>query len=200
VADLRAGRLPRADGGAARLRQGSRGAPGEKPVFRLLKPLMSGHSYDTGKFFQWKKGRLLITPALVVLLSSSRPTSCSRSTRSPPCSRSPPTRSSCTRRMLSRFWAAFAVLGHRQVDRDLPVPAPRPRRHPGLHRGQDADLALVHMPVGVTLGVVVTVLSSTVVSSIWMQKVALNKKKKHAGHRPPTPAPDGATPLRVVSA
>jgi tellurite resistance protein TerC len=41
-----------------------------------------------------------------------------------------------------------------------------------------------HMPVGVTLGVVLTVLSSTVLSSIWMQKVAPDRKKpkKHPPH------------------
>ena len=40
------------------------------------------------------------------------------------------------------------------------------------------------MPVGVTLGVVLTVLSSTVLSSIWMQKITANRKKPKK-HVPP---------------
>ncbi len=42
--------------------------PEKNPLFRWLKPFMSGHSYDSGAFFVRRGNRWLITPAMVVLL------------------------------------------------------------------------------------------------------------------------------------
>jgi len=41
--------------------------PERNPIFKRLKPFMSGTSYEGGKFFIRRNGKLLITPSLVVL-------------------------------------------------------------------------------------------------------------------------------------
>jgi len=42
--------------------------PSKNLIFKWLKPFMSGHSYESGAFFIRRNGKWLITPSLVVLL------------------------------------------------------------------------------------------------------------------------------------
>jgi tellurite resistance protein TerC len=159
--------------------------PEKNPLFRLLKPFMSGHSYDSGRFVVRRGGRLLITPAMVVLavIESTDIVFAVDSI--------PAVLAVTTDPFIVYTSNAFAILGLRSLYSAI---GKLIVTFQYLHHGLAVILGFIgvkmlishwyHMPVGVTLGVVITVLSSTVLSSIWMQKVGANRSKasKHTPH------------------
>ncbi len=145
--------------------------PERNPVFKVLRPLMGTHSYDSGRFLIRQGNRLLITPALVVLLVI-------ESTDIMFAVDSIPAVIAITRDPFIVYTSnALAILGLRSLYSAI---GKLMVAFEHLHHGLAVILAFIgvkmlishwyEMPVGVTLGVVVTVLASTFVSSLWMQK------------------------------
>jgi tellurite resistance protein TerC len=152
--------------------------PERNVVFRLLKPFMSGHSYESGKFLQRRGRRILITPALVVLLVI-------ESTDIVFAVDSIPAVLAITTDPFVVYTSnAFAVLGLRSLYSAI---GKLIVTFQYLHHGLAVILGFIgvkmlisqwyHMPVGITLGVVVTVLSSTILSSIWARRNAERKAR-----------------------
>jgi tellurite resistance protein TerC len=147
--------------------------PERNPVFKLLRPFMGTTSYDSGKFFIRVDGRLLITPALIVLLviETSDIVFAVDSV--------PAILAITTDPFLVYTSNAFAILGLRSL---YSVVGKLIVSFEFLHHGLSVILAFIGvkmlisqwytMPVGVTLGVVVAVLSSSLLISVGMQKRA----------------------------
>jgi tellurite resistance protein TerC len=145
--------------------------PERNPVFKLLRPLMGTHSYESGKFFMRRGKKLLITPALVVLLVIES-TDIMFAVDSIPA-----VLAITTDPFIVYTSNAFAVLGLRSLYSAI---GKLIVTFEYLHHGLAVILAFIgvkmlishwySMPVGVTLGVVVTVLASAVVSSLWLRK------------------------------
>ena len=145
--------------------------PERNPVFKLLRPFMGTNSYDSGTFFIRVDGRRMITPALVVLLVIET-TDIVFAVDSVPA-----ILAITTDPFLVYTSNAFAILGLRSL---YSVVGKMIVSFEFLHHGLSVILAFVGvkmlisqwytMPVGVTLGVVVTVLSASLLFSMWARK------------------------------
>jgi tellurite resistance protein TerC len=152
--------------------------PERNPVFRLLQPLMGTRSYDSGKFLIRVKGRLMITPALVVLLVIET-TDIVFAVDSVPA-----ILAITTDPFLVYTSNAFAILGLRSL---YSVIGKLIVSFEFLHHGLSVILAFIGvkmlisqwytMPVGVTLGVVVSVISSSLLFSWWFRRVRERKNR-----------------------
>lgn len=146
--------------------------PEKNPVFKFLKPFMGTQSYDSGKFFMRKNGKLMITPALVVLLVIET-TDIVFAVDSIPA-----ILAITTDPFLVYTSNAFAILGLRSLYSAI---GKLIHTFEFLHHGLAVILGFIgvkmlishwfKVPPGVTLAVVITVLTSTVVSSIWLRKM-----------------------------
>lgn len=165
--------------------------PERNPVFRLLRPLMGTRSYDSGSFLMRRDNRLFITPALVVLLVI-------ESTDIMFAVDSIPAVLAVTRDPFIVYTSnALAILGLRSLYSAI---GKLMVAFENLHHGLAVILAFIgvkmlishwyEMPVGVTLGVVVGVLASTFVSSLWVQRGA----KKEQPAKPVEPPSDDDAP------
>lgn len=153
--------------------------PERNPVFKFLKPFMGTQSYDSGKFFMRKGARLFITPALVVLLVIET-TDIVFAVDSIPA-----ILAITTDPFLVYTSNAFAILGLRSLYSAI---GKLIHTFEFLHHGLAVILGFIgvkmlishwyKMPAGVTLAVVVTVLTSTVVSSVWLRKLKDAKTKR----------------------
>jgi len=158
--------------------------PERNPVFKLLRPFMGTQSYDSGRFFIRVNGRLLITPAMIVLLviETSDIVFAVDSV--------PAILAITTDPFLVYTSNAFAILGLRSL---YSVVGKLIVSFEFLHHGLSVILAFIGvkmlisnwytMPVGVTLGFVVAVLSSSLLISVGMRRMA-NKP----GDTPPNDA------------
>ncbi len=145
--------------------------PERNPIFKLLQPLMGTKSYDSGKFFMREGKKLLITPALVVLLVIES-TDIMFAVDSIPA-----VLAVTTDPFIVYTSNALAILGLRSLYSAL---GKLIVTFEHLHHGLAVILAFVGvkmlishwytMPIGVTLGVVVAVLATAVLSSMWMGK------------------------------
>jgi tellurite resistance protein TerC len=145
--------------------------PERNPVFKLLRPLMGTHSYDSGRFLVRKNGRLMITPALVVLLVIET-TDIVFAVDSVPA-----ILAITTDPFIVYTSNAFAILGLRSL---YSVVGNLIVSFEFLHHGLSVILGFIGvkmlishwytMPVGVTLGVVVAVLSSSLLFSVWLRR------------------------------
>jgi len=145
--------------------------PERNPVFKLLRPLMGTNSYDSGKFFVRQGKKLLITPALVVLLVIES-TDIMFAVDSIPA-----VLAVTTDPFIVYTSNALAILGLRSLYSAI---GKLIVTFEYLHHGLAVILAFIGvkmlishwyaMPVGVTLGVVVAVLTSAVVSSLWLRR------------------------------
>jgi tellurite resistance protein TerC len=152
--------------------------PEKNPVFRFLKPFMGTQNYDSGKFFMRKGGKLLLTPAMVVLLVIET-TDIVFAVDSIPA-----ILAITTDPFLVYTSNAFAILGLRSLYSAI---GKLIHTFEFLHHGLAVILGFIgvkmlishwyKIPSGVTLIVVVTVLTSTVVSSIWLRKIKATRKK-----------------------
>lgn len=166
--------------------------PERNPVFKLLRPLMGTSSYDSGKFLMRADGKLLITPLLVVLLVIET-TDIVFAVDSVPA-----ILAITTDPFIVYTSNAFAILGLRSM---YSVIGKLIVRFEFLHHGLSVILAFIGvkmlisqwytMPVGVTLGVVVTVLSSSLLFSAWMNRASgpRNRDRSSSGDPPGDPAP-----------
>lgn len=146
--------------------------PEKNPVFKFLKPFMGTQSYDSGKFFMRMNGKLMITPALVVLLVIET-TDIVFAVDSIPA-----ILAITTDPFLVYTSNAFAILGLRSLYSAI---GKLIHTFEFLHHGLAVILGFigvkmlishwVKVPPGVTLAVVITVLTSTIVSSIWLRKM-----------------------------
>lgn len=145
--------------------------PERNPVFKLLKPFMGTQSYDSGKFFMRRGGRLMITPALVVLLVIES-TDIIFAVDSIPA-----ILAITTDPFLVYTSNAFAILGLRSLYSAI---GKLIHTFEFLHHGLAVILGFIgvkmlisewyKIPPGITLIVVAMVLTSTIVSSIWLRK------------------------------
>jgi tellurite resistance protein TerC len=145
--------------------------PERNPVFKLLKPLMGTQSYDSGSFFMRRGRRLLITPPLVVLLVVES-TDIVFAVDSIPA-----ILAITTDPFLVYTSNAFAILGLRSLYSAI---GKLIHTFEFLHHGLAVILGFIgvkmlvsrwyEMPAGITLLVVVMVLTSTIVSSVWLRK------------------------------
>lgn len=150
--------------------------PERNPVFKLLKPLMGTNSYDSGKFFIRVNGRHMITPALVVLLVIET-TDIVFAVDSVPA-----ILAITTDPFIVYTSNAFAILGLRSL---YSVVGKLIVSFEFLHHGLAVILGFIGvkmlishwytMPVGVTLGVVVSVLGSSLLLSVWLRRMARNR-------------------------
>jgi tellurite resistance protein TerC len=153
--------------------------PERNPVFKLLKPFMGTQSYDSGKFFMRDGKRWLITPAFVVLMVI-------ESTDIVFAVDSIPAILAITTDPFIVYTSnAFAILGLRSLYSAI---GKLIHTFEFLHHGLAIILGFIgvkmlishwyHVPPGVTLIVVVTVLTSTIVSSIWLRRAREEKAKR----------------------
>lgn len=153
--------------------------PGKNIVFRLLKPFMGTQSYDSGAFFMRKGGKWLITPSLVVLLVIDW-TDLIFALDSIPA-----ILGITTDPFIVYTSNAMAILGLRSWYSALGKLIVAFHH---LSHGLAVILAFVGVkmiihdwyviPTGWALGVVVTVLTTTVLTSIWSKKNSERKAKK----------------------
>jgi tellurite resistance protein TerC len=140
---------------------------------------MGTTSYDSGKFFIRSGKRLLITPALVVLLVI-------ESTDIVFAVDSIPAILAITRDPFIVYTSnAFAILGLRSLYSAI---GKLIHTFEFLHHGLAVILAFIgvkmlishwyEMPAAATLVVVVTVLTSTIVSSVWLRRFRAEKTKR----------------------
>ena len=151
--------------------------PEKNPLFRWLKPFMSGHTFDSGAFFVRRGKRWLITPALVVLLVIDW-TDLMFALDSIPA-----VLGITTDPFIVYTSNAMAILGLRSWYSAL---GKLIVAFEHLSQGLAVILAfvgikmLIHewyvIPVGWALGVVVAVLATTVLTSIWSRKNGARKK------------------------
>lgn len=153
--------------------------PEKNFIFRWLKPFMSGTSYEDGGFFIRRDSRLLITPALVVLLVIDW-TDLMFALDSIPA-----VLGITTDPFIVYTSNAMAILGLRSWYSAL---GKLIVAFEHLSHGLAVILAFVGVkmiiahwyviPVGWALGVVVAVLATTIISSIWSRK---NRERKKDG-------------------
>jgi len=87
--------------------------PERNPVLRLVRRIMPvTEEYHGTRFFLRRAGRTVAAPLFAVLVAIETPTYCSRSTRSRPSSPSPTSRSSCSPRTPSPFWACGRCISY----------------------------------------------------------------------------------------
>ncbi len=151
--------------------------PERNPVFRFLKPFMGTHSYDSGKFLMRRDGKLLITPALVVLLVIET-TDIVFAVDSVPA-----ILAITTDPFLVYTSNAFAILGLRSL---YSVIGRLIVSFAYLHYGLSVILGFIGvkmlishwytMPVGITLGVVVTVLTASLLFSLAVRRSTTHTK------------------------
>jgi tellurite resistance protein TerC len=145
--------------------------PERNPVFKLLRPFMGTHSYESGRFFMREGGRLMITPALVVLLVIET-TDIVFAVDSVPA-----ILAITTDPFLVYTSNAMAILGLRSL---YSVIGRLIVTFEYLHHGLSVILAFIGIkmlishwyavPVNVTLTVVLTVLSSSLLLSAWARR------------------------------
>jgi tellurite resistance protein TerC len=162
--------------------------PERNPVFKLLQPFMGTNSYDSGRFFMRVDGRLLITPALVVLVVIET-TDIVFAVDSVPA-----ILAITTDPFIVYTSNAFAILGLRSL---YSVIGKLIVSFEFLHHGLSVILAFIGvkmlishwytMPVGVTLGVVIAVLCSSLVFSVWVRR--LMSRRGDETHPDPTDRP-----------
>ena len=153
--------------------------PERNPVFKLLKPFMGTNSYDSGKFFIRVDGKLMITPALIVLLVIET-TDIVFAVDSVPA-----ILAITTDPFIVYTSNAFAILGLRSL---YSVVGKMIVSFEFLHHGLAVILGFIGvkmlishwytMPVGVTLGVVISVLGSSLLFSVWLRRTT---RKKNGG-------------------
>ncbi|HEX5131307.1 MAG TPA: TerC/Alx family metal homeostasis membrane protein [Candidatus Krumholzibacteria bacterium] len=145
--------------------------PERNPVFKLLRPFMGTPSYDSGRFFMREGGRLLITPALVVLLVIET-TDIVFAVDSVPA-----ILAITTDPFIVYTSNALAILGLRSL---YTVIGRLIVTFEFLHHGLSVILAFIGVkmlisewytiPVGITLGVVLAVLASALLFSMWARR------------------------------
>ena len=145
--------------------------PDRNPVFKFLKPFMGTQSYDSGGFFMRSGGKLLITPAFVVLMVIET-TDIVFAVDSIPA-----ILAITTNPFIVYTSNAFAILGLRSLYSAI---GKLIHTFEFLHHGLAIILGFIgvkmlishwyKVPPGVTLIVVVVVLTSTIVSSIWLRR------------------------------
>jgi tellurite resistance protein TerC len=150
--------------------------PEKNPVFRLLRPFMGTQSYDSGTFFIRNAGKLMITPAFVVLMVIET-TDIVFAVDSVPA-----ILAITTDPFIVYTSNAMAILGLRSM---YSVIGRMIASFEYLHHGLSVILAFIgvkmllshhyKMPVGVTLGVVVSVLSASLISSVALQRSGKRK-------------------------
>jgi tellurite resistance protein TerC len=155
--------------------------PEKNPIFRRLKPFMSGHSYESGAFFVRRGKRWLITPAMVVLLVIEW-TDLMFALDSIPA-----VLGITTDPFIVYTSNVMAILGLRSWYSALGKLIVAFHH---LSHGLAVILAFVGVkmiiahwytiPVGWALGVVVAVLATTVISSIWSKKNSERKSRRAA--------------------
>ncbi len=145
--------------------------PDRNPVFKFLKPFMGTQSYDSGGFFMRSGGKLLITPAFVVLMVIET-TDIVFAVDSIPA-----ILAITTNPFIVYTSNAFAILGLRSLYSAI---GKLIHTFEFLHHGLAIILGFIgvkmlishwhKIPPVATLVVVVTVLTSTIVSSIWLRR------------------------------
>ena len=151
--------------------------PGKNIVFRWLKPFMGTQSYDSGAFFMRRNGKWLITPSLVVLLVIDW-TDLIFALDSIPA-----ILGITTDPFIVYTSNAMAILGLRSWYSALGklIVAFHHLSHGlAIILGFVGIKMIIHdwyvIPVGWALGVVVAVLATTIVSSIWSRKARERKE------------------------
>ena len=141
-------------------------------LFRKFYPVTS--HYDQGRFFTQDNGRRAATPLFLVLLIIET-TDVAFALDSIPAVLAITSNAFIvfTSRYFRNPWPAFALLRPSRRHGPLPLSGVRAGRHSRVHRLEDVVTSIdVHIPIGLSLGVIAVVLSGSVLASLTITPIS----------------------------